>query len=230
MRAGRCSRASWLGDRRELKAQGLSDVFSAAGLSHLVAVSGAHLAIAHALVEGLLLCAGVPCGPRRVLALGLSALFVLMCSCPASAVRAWVMLASSVAGKGAGRRGHAPSGLAIAGSLMCLSDPFCACDLGFQLSMLSVASLSLFGPYARATLNALIAPRTYREMASDAASASAPYGKARPIRFGSSLAASLVCQLSTWAVVAVTFGRVSTVGPIASLAVAPCSRLSCLRA
>lgn len=208
------------GDRRELKAQGLSDVFSAAGLSHLVAVSGAHLAIAHALVEGLLLCAGVPGGPRRVLSLGLSALFVLMCSCPASAVRAWVMLAASVAGKGAGRRGHAPSALAIAGSLMCLSDPFCACDLGFQLSMLSVASLSLFGPYARATLDALIAPRTYREMRLTPRPLRPHMAKlGRSVR--SSLAASLVCQLSTWAVVAVTFGRVSTVGPIASLAVGP---------
>mgnify|MGYP002517236738 FL=1 len=208
------------GDRRELKAQGTSDAFSAAGLSHLIAVSGAHLAIVFSLVDGLLLSLGVDRGPRNFLTLALSALFVLLCACPASAVRAWVMLAAGVAGRGVGRRGHALSGLAVAGILMCLADPFCASDLGFQLSMLSVASLSLLCPYVRAMIESVAPSRSYREMRF-VPRPLRPYVARLGRNVRSSLAASLACQLATWAIVAVTFGRVSLVGPLASLVVGP---------
>lgn len=208
------------GDRRQLKASGLSDVFSSAGLSHLIAVSGAHLAVVAALVDGGLLVIGVSRGARSGCSLLLSGLFVMACGCPMSALRSWAMLVAATLGRGTGRRGHAPSGLALAGIVMCLSDPFCATDLGFQLSALSVAALSLLLRYVGSVLDALAPPRSYRDMRLVPRSLRPSASKARRY-VRASLVASLTCQMATWALVVTTFGRLSLVAPLASVVVGP---------
>lgn len=208
------------GDRRQLKASGVSDVFSSAGLSHLIAVSGAHLAVVAALVDGVLLVTGVSRGARSGCSLLLSGLFVMACGCPMSALRSWAMLVATTLGRGTGRRGHAPSGLALAGIVMCLSDPFCATDLGFQLSALSVAALSLLSRYVGSVLDALAPPRSYRDMRLVPRSLRPSASKVRRY-VRASLVASLTCQMATWALVVTTFGRLSLVAPLASVIVGP---------
>lgn len=206
-------------DRTELKASGAEDVFAATGLSHLVAVSGSHLVIVGAGLEALLLAAGT--GPRTRAAgvLAVSGAYVVFCACPSSAVRSWVMLAASLAGRLAGRRAHAPSGMAVTGLAMCLLDPTCACDLGFQLSALSVCALALFSSHAEAAL-VLLEPHIWPRLHGRAARAWSrllrAWGAMR-----STLAASLVCQVATMPACAATFGSVSLVAPLANVVVGP---------
>lgn len=218
------------GERSELKSRGLSDEFAGVGLSHLIAVSGAHLAIVGTVIDAALLSLGLSRRSRTLATLGACACFVLFCGCPVSAVRAWAMLASSKCGALLGRRGHVPSGLGVAGIVMCVLDPCCAADLGFQLSMLSVASLALFSGYAEAMAAQMLpAPRRWRRLRLSASVRLRLARLGRVVR--SSLCASIVCQAATLPLSVVTFGRVSLVGPVASLLVGPLlAPLVCLAA
>lgn len=208
------------GERAELKARGISDEFAAAGLAHLVAVSGSHLAVFSSVVEAALVALGVSSGSRVVAGLGLCAAFVALCGAPASALRAWIMLAAPRSARLVGRRGHAPSGLALAGLAMCLANPHCACDLGFQLSVLSVASLVLFsGWFEAAAANVLGGHRsTWRSRLPRMLRG--PLSKlGRYVR--SSVCSSLVCQAATLPLVVASFGRVSLVSVLSNLVVGP---------
>ena len=208
-------------DRTQLKAQGTEDAFAAVGLSHLVAVSGSHLVVVNAGIESLLLALGASPPLRAVVTLLVSGLYVLFCASPSSAVRSWVMLAASLAGRMWGRRAHAPSGVAVAAVLMCLLDPSCACDLGFQLSALSVCALGLFARHAEVML-ALLSPFP-------AVGRMLPWRvrvRLFPVsRLGASarstLAASLVCQAATLPACAATFGSVSLLAPLANVVAGP---------
>ena len=215
-----------LGERAEAKVNGVQDDFAAAGLSHLIAVSGSHLAVVASMLEAGLLLAGLGPKARSVVAGLATGAYVVLCACPASAVRAWVMLLAARAGKNLGRRSHAPSSVALAGIGMCLFNPGCATELGFRLSVSSVCALALFSRYAEAML-ARISPapllrwgvrslwpgriptRIWRLSSSTM----------RAIR--STLASSLVCQAATCVESASTFGRLSLVGPLSNVVVGP---------
>ncbi len=215
-----------LGERNEAKACGVQDSFAKVGLSHLIAVSGSHLAVVAVLMESMLLAAGLgPKGRAAAIAM-LCGIYVLLCGAPASAIRAWVMLLAARGGKLLGRRAHAPSGVALAGIAMCLLNPSCATELGFRLSVASVCALALFSRYAEAVLARLsLVPLCRRAVKAvwrgriPTSAWRASSGAMRTIR--STLAASLVCQLATWAEGAAVFGQLSLVGPLANLAVGP---------
>ncbi len=215
-----------LGERTEAKARGVQDSFAKVGLSHLIAVSGSHLAVVAALMESMLLAAGLGPKGRAVAIALLCGVYVLLCGAPASAIRAWVMLLAARGGKLLGRRAHAPSGVALAGIAMCLLSPSCATELGFRLSVASVCALALFSRYGEAVLARLsLAPLCRRVVKAvwrgriPTSVWRASSGAMRTIR--STLAASLVCQLATWAESAAAFGQLSLAGPLANLVVGP---------
>ncbi len=215
-----------LGERTEAKACGVQGSFAKVGLSHLIAVSGSHLAVVAALMESMLLAAGLGPKGRAVAIAALCGIYVLLCGAPASAVRAWAMLLAARGGKLLGRRAHAPSGVALAGIAMCLLNPGCATELGFRLSVASVCALALFSRYGEAALARLSLAPLCRRVARAVWRGRIPTsvwrassGAMRTIR--STLAASLVCQLATWAESAATFGQLSLVGPLANLVVGP---------
>ena len=212
-------------DRVELKAQGVEDVFSTAGLSHLIAVSGSHLVVVGSTLEATLLALGAGVRARSAGVALVSGLYVVLCACPASAVRSWVMLVAALGGKAVGRRSHAPSGMALTGLAMCLADPACACDLGFVLSALSVCALSLFAPSAQAVLARVLPHGRLVREARRALYRARPRLARRCDAVGealsSTLAASLVCQAATLPACAVTFGTVSLVAPLANVVVGP---------
>ncbi len=215
-----------VGERAEAKANGVSDAFAAAGLSHLIAVSGSHLAVVAAMLESVLLAFGLSPRVRSALAVVLTGGYVVLCACPSSAIRAWVMLVAARSGKLLGRRAHAPSGVALAGICMCLLNPGCATELGFQLSVLSVCALALFSRHMEAMLARLsMAPLLRRGV-------KAVWREQIPTvlwrlssttmkTIRSALAASLVCLMATMPLCAITFGKVSLVGPLANLVVGP---------
>ena len=209
------------GSRADLKERGLDDAFASVGLSHLIAVSGAHLAVMAGCVEALLGLVGVGLRDRALSVLVSSAAYVVFCACPSSAVRAWVMLVASRCGRLLGRRSHSPSGVAVACLAMCALDPYCSCDLGFRLSVSSVIALALFGSYADALLARFSFVPFLRK-----GGIRVPYrlrrrGSALLRSLRSAIAVSLVCQLATAGTCAMTFGRLSFVSTLANVLIGP---------
>lgn len=209
------------GSRTDLKERGLDDAFASVGLSHLIAVSGAHLAVMAGGVETLLCLVGVGLHARVLSVLASSAAYVVFCACPSSAVRAWVMLLASRCGRMLGRRSHSPSGVAVACLAMCALDPYCSCDLGFRLSVSSVIALALFGSYADALLARFSLVPVLRKCGIKVPYRLRRRGSALLRSLRSAMAVSLVCQLATAGTCAMTFGRLSLVSTLANVLIGP---------
>lgn len=207
-------------DRTELKRSGAEDDFATTGLSHLVAVSGSHLVVVGAGLESMLVLVGAGPRFRAGSLLVLTGCYVVLCACPASAVRSWVMLAAARGGVLFGRRSHSVSGMALTGLVMCLAMPSCVCDLGFQLSALSVCALALFSPLADGMLRTLLPSHELPRLPPVARKPLVAL--VRLVEEGrSTLAASLVCQLATAPACAATFGTLSLVAPLANVVAGP---------
>ncbi|GEA83888.1 hypothetical protein GCM10009774_14650 [Cellulomonas gelida] len=128
----------------------LTDAMRASGLTHLVAVSGAHFGLVAALV--LAAGAALRLPPRaQALAAGGAMLAMLVLVHPEpSVVRAAAMGAVGIAGLAAGRPARSPAALSTAVVLLLLVDPWLAGELGFALSVVATAGIVLLGgPLAR---------------------------------------------------------------------------------
>lgn len=210
-----------------MRARGLSEEFSRAGISHLAAVSGSHLALVASCVSAVLegLCLGVR--QRCVASILVTGGFVLLCGLPVSAVRAWAMACVSQAVALSGRRGHQLSSASLVGLGMALLDPSLSGQLGFLLSVSSVVGIGLFCPYARFVLGE--AALALGSMGAGTAGRGMPRPLGQALgRFGrvgrgalDALAVCVVCQASTFAIGASSFGSVSLVAPLANLLAAP---------
>ena len=210
-----------------MRARGLSEEFSRAGISHLAAVSGSHLALVASCVSAVLerLCLGVR--QRSVASILVTGGFVLLCGLPVSAVRAWAMACVSQAVALSGRRGHQLSSASLVGLGMALLDPSLSGQLGFLLSLSSVVGIGLFCPYARFALSE--AALALGSMGAGAAGRGVPrplgqaFGRLGRVGRGAldALAACVVCQASTFAIGASSFGSVSLVAPLTNLLAAP---------
>ena len=210
-----------------MRARGLSEEFSRAGISHLTAVSGSHLALVASCVSAVLegLCLGVR--QRCVASILVTGGFVLLCGLPVSAVRAWAMACVSQAVALSGRRGHQLSSASLVGLAMALLDPSLSGQLGFLLSVSSVVGIGLFCPYARFALGEAALPLGSMGAGAAGRGVPRPLGQALG-RFGrvgrgalDALAVCVVCQASTFAIGASSFGSVSLVAPLANLLAAP---------
>ena len=201
-----------------LRASGLSDELSCAGISHMVAVSGAHLSLVGAFVSRLLEATRLKRGMRCAAVLGMTGLFVVFCGSPVSALRAWLMCATGEVSSLAGRRGDQLSAVSIVCLGMTLADPALSGQLGFLLSALSVSGIGLFGAYGRATLDALLPGVGLLT--------GTPSGlRRRVVGFRGDVrdltAISLVCQAFTLPLTASSFGSVSTLALPANLVATP---------
>lgn len=210
-----------------MRARGLSEEFSRAGISHLAAVSGSHLALVASCVSAVLegLCLGVRV--RSVASILVTGGFVLLCGLPVSAVRAWAMACVSQAVALSGRRGHQLSSVSLVGLVMALLDSSLSGQLGFLLSVSSVVGIGLFCPYARFALGEVALALGSMGAGTAGRGVPRPLGQALG-RFGrvgrgalGALAVCVVCQASTFAIGASSFGSVSLVAPLANLLAAP---------
>ncbi|MGI5131734.1 DNA internalization-related competence protein ComEC/Rec2 [Pseudonocardia sp. CA-107938] len=134
-----------VGDRSRLSAEVDSD-FRAAGLTHLLAVSGANLAILTGALLWLLRRMRVD--PRVIAAVGalVVAGFVVLARPSPSVLRAAVMAGVVLLALGLGRARAAMPALAVAVLVLVMSDPALAVDAGFALSITATAALVLVAP------------------------------------------------------------------------------------
>ncbi|MFN8037238.1 MAG: ComEC/Rec2 family competence protein [Acidimicrobiia bacterium] len=146
-----------LGDTREMP-RALVDDFRAAGLSHLLVVSGANVAFVLALVAPVLrrsplvvrfLGAGVVLG-----------LFGAMTRWEPSVLRAIVMAALASAGALLGRPQRGVRLVVVAVTALLLADPFLLHSVGFRLSVGATLGIALFAPWCSERLRG---PRWFRD-------------------------------------------------------------------
>ena len=134
-----------VGDTSRLTAETEAD-FRVAGLTHLLAVSGANLAILSGAVLGLLRV--LRADPRLAALLGFLAMvgFVVLARPSPSVVRAAVMGAVVLLALAAGRGRSAMPALAAAVLVLLVVDPALAVDPGFALSVSATGALVLLAP------------------------------------------------------------------------------------
>ncbi|HVK23789.1 MAG TPA: ComEC/Rec2 family competence protein, partial [Actinokineospora sp.] len=175
------------------------DEFRIAGLSHLLAVSGANLAVV--CVTILMLLRVLRVGPRGAAAGALVGLvgFVVLAGPEPSVLRAGVMGAVGLLALAVGRERSAVPALGTAVIVLVAVDPGMATALGFVLSVLATGALVLLAPRWADALARRRVPRGVAE----------------------ALAVPAAAHLVTAPVVAGVHGQVSLVAVLANLVAAP---------
>lgn len=206
------------GTRDAMAERGTDEVFRTCGVAHLVAVSGSHLSVVVSVLGAVLVGLGHAPKARTILLSAAAGLFVVFCGAPVSAVRAWVMVVISGGSVFAGRRGHGLSSVCLVALVMALANPALSGQLGFVLSVSSVAGLCLFSRYASYALGMLLpSPRLLSGLGRRTAKARGHLWRS----MCDALGATLVAQTATAPFTARAFGDVSLVAPLANLAVGP---------
>ena len=194
------ARALLVADTRQLAPE-VRDRFAAAGLAHLLSISGLHVGI---IAMALELVAGVLGMPRRWASGGsllVVAVYVAVIGAPPPALRAAARLGVRAFSR-ALPRPTSPWAVLALGSAAPLADPWVARQAGWQLSVLGVASIAC-------------ADRLVRRMAPERDEAG--WGRTLVVAFaGSVIATAAAAPLVAW-----HFGRVSLVAPLADVAAAP---------
>lgn len=182
--------------------------FRQAGLSHLLAVSGLHMAILAQAVLGLLRFLRVP---RRWAALGAAGVvvpFMLLTGMTPSVVRSGVMCLVLLAGQLLRRRADSRNSLGLALLLLALPNPYVVLDVGLQLSFAATVGLVVLGPWMQDKAFAWLRRGRPEEW-------EIPGWARRPT---AALCVSLAAMLPTLPIVAVTFGELSLIAPLSNLA------------
>ena len=138
-----------VGYKEELSDE-LRETYQRAGVSHILALSGMHVAVLWGLLGWILRpldksrsLRWVKCGLIVLLLWG----FAFLVGLPASVIRAVVMCMLMTVARAAGERTLSLNTLAIAAFFMLLYNPFYLFDAGFQLSFLAVFSILLIYPF-----------------------------------------------------------------------------------
>ncbi len=187
----------------DIARDGLRDDFARAGVSHLIAVSGSHLAVVAVCVQEVLRRFRMPRRVTLALTALILVLFALFTGASASAIRSACMVACGCVASGLGRRRHALSSLSIAATMMLCLNPGLIFDLGFQLSALSVLGINLFSAYVVTALRSIGLPAGLSE----------------------TLGLTLVAQLMTLPITIPVFGQLSLIAPVANIFAVPCITL-----
>lgn len=183
----------------ELNRGSIREDFAACGLSHLIAVSGSHLAIVACLVQNVLWQCGLDSRKSRVLMLGACCFYTLLTGAAPSTIRSACMVGCTNVSMGSGRRSHALSSLSLTLIVMLVIWPNLVFDLGFQLSALSVASILIFGRYVSYALHVLRLPSFIAE----------------------GMGITLTAQIATLPLTTSVFGQISLLAPVANVIIAP---------
>ncbi len=180
------------------------DNLGRAGLSHIVAISGMHIAIITIILFYVLAHTGLL---RRdyasYIALSLMAFYIILVGAPASAVRAGMMAGVVIFAERLGRPRSTWRALIYAATIMVVLNPLIVRhDIGFQLSFLAVSGILLFADKIKFWLGKLKIPEGF-------------------FKIRSVLSMTFSAQVFTAPLVFYNFGVVSFTAPITNLLVVP---------
>lgn len=187
-----------LGDATTLGTSATND-FRRSGLTHLLAASGANIALLAALALPLLAAAGLARTPRYLAVLALIAFYVPLAGGGASIQRAGVMAAAGVAAVLSGRPTARWYALGLAAAVTLALDPRADGDPGWQLSFAAVAGILL------------LAPRMTKRLVE----------RRVPEALAAVTAVTVAATLATAPILSVQFGQVSLAALPANLIAAP---------
>jgi ComEC/Rec2-related protein len=176
------------------------DRFAAAGLVHILSISGLHVAIIAEAIWLFLQAVRVRRTPAKWVAFALTALYVAAIGAPPPALRSAAMLGVATASRALGRP-VSPWAVLALGAAIPLVDPRVVTQLGWQLSVAGFAALIAAGIWVKRRL-----PRSVR-------------GWRRAL--ARDLIVSTLATVVTAPLIAWTFGRISLIAPLSNLAAGP---------
>jgi competence protein ComEC len=189
-----------LGERSGIP-KNITSNFNAAGITHIIAISGFNISILATYVFVLLNALHI--GRKRAFwfFLAIIALFVLLVGASSSVVRAGIMAGIAGLAKYVGRINKSLNALVVTAALMVAQNPkILASDRGFQLSFLAMAGLLFLAPVFEHMLKRFMPPL---------------WG-VRSIL--STTAAAIVC---TGPLIAYDFNRISLIAPFSNILILP---------
>jgi competence protein ComEC len=193
------ARALLVADTRELSPE-IRDRYAAAGLAHMLSISGLHVGIIAVALEIVFQLVHLAKRNATIAAIVVVAVYVALIGAPEAAVRSAAMLGAL----GASRllqRPTSPWAMLAIGAAAPLVSPRSVLEIGYQLSVIGVAGLIGAGALVRRAVPRRIA------------------GWRRTLLAG--LIVSTVATVVSAPLVAWTFGRISLVGPLTNLLAAP---------
>jgi competence protein ComEC len=193
------ARALLIADQRQIPTE-MRDRYAAAGLVHMLSISGLHVAVIAAAIELFFQVARMP---RRASLLGAfvaTAIYVIMIGAPPPALRSGTMLGVAMASR-LSQRPTSPWASWALGAFVPLVQPRTALDVGYQLSVLGMCALVAAGLVWRRHL--------------------AVHLEGWKGKLGRELIVSLIACAVTAPLVAWVFGRISLIAPLSNLIAAP---------
>ena len=192
-----------LGEQASLSAFPVNRDFSNLGLTHLVAVSGSHLAVIAGIMGIALSGLRLRPGARLVSSTLVLGAYVILSGLQPSAIRSLAMVLAAQGATLTGRRSHVLSALGGVALVMLLVEPANAGRMGFALSVLSVLGIAalagLVGHWLGMLVHPLPLPRGIRD----------------------ALALTLVSQMLTMPLTLPAFGVLPLLSPLANVLAAP---------
>ncbi len=199
-----------LGDRSDLSYE-LRTAFANTGTTHVLAVSGSHVAV---IVAAIYAFFGLFRIPRRIKgAATICAImyYMVLTGSTPSVVRASLMASVVLAGTLVQRRSSVYNSLGLSAILMFLYDPKQLFDVGFQLSFAAVLSMVYLYPKLTSWMRSV--PASWKH-----------YGVLQTVT--TLFAVSTAAQIGTIPFTAYYFGRVSVVSFLVNVAVVPLAGLN----
>src|SRR3989344_3720124 len=198
-----------LGDKSAV-GQDIKDKFRITGLSHVIAVSGMHVAILSAIIMSFLLFLGLWRKQAFCGAVIFIFIYVVMIGLPSSAIRAGIMGIIYLSGQAIGRQAMSSRIVVLAGALMLLFNPLLLFyDVGFQLSFLAIMGLIYLDPLIRSFVKFLI-NRIFKKKISE---------KYENILM--MFTVTISAQIFTLPIIIYNFGTISFISPITNILVVP---------
>ncbi len=185
---------------RERVDRDLAANFTAAGVSHVVAISGWNVALVIAFLAPLALRIRPRLG--RFALVAAITVFVVFVGASPSVVRAGAMAGLALVIRSTGRASSAAAALGWVVTGLVVADPASVLDPGLQLSAAATAGLLAWAGPLQATLRSRIPA-------------------AVPDLLVGSLALALAAEAATLPLVLADFGRLSLVAPLANIAIVP---------
>ena len=130
------------GDKSDMD-ESLNGLFSAAGIGHILAISGLHISMIGMGVFGLLRRIGFMFPASAAVSGILVVLFGTMTGSSVSAVRAIVMFVCSVGARVLGRKYDILSAVSLSAIILMLKNPYIIMNSGFLLSFMAIAGVAV---------------------------------------------------------------------------------------
>ena len=135
--------AMLFGEKRKLSGD-IKELYQAAGISHVLVISGLHISLLALAVAGILRRLGFPMPVWVILSVGVLAGYGILIGQPTTAVRALLMFFVLQGARLLGRSYDLLSALAFAGILMLLDNPDLILDGGCRLSFCAVIGVGWY--------------------------------------------------------------------------------------